>query len=151
MEKVDVARASPVSNPWRWFGSTVGRRPAMPAWRDPKLEELSQQLPYSPPEKRAAQLAAAVALLPLIDPAKDYPWEFVLFRLTGYRPKTPVDHHVAGLSLRAGLSQFIELLSETLSIPVADAKEPVLTLDQVTQQFNVSSKTIQRWRRQGLM
>ena len=82
---------------------------------------------------------------PSSTPPKDYPWEFRPLppHWLGYRPKTPVDYHVAGLSLRADLSKFIgSLLSETLSIPVTDAKEPVLTLDQVTQQFNVSSKTI---------
>jgi len=123
----------------------------MPAWRDLKLEELSKQLCYSPPEKRADQLAAALDLVPRIDPTLRYPWEFVLFRLTGYRPKTPVEHEIPGIVLRADLSQLVEVLSETLSLPVAGAAEPVLTLEQVTTQFNVSTKTIQRWRRQGLI
>ncbi len=121
------------------------------AFRDAKLAELAQQLTYSPPEKRELQLAAAYDLFPHIDPAKDYPWEFILFRITGYRPKEAVEHATDGHDLRADLAQLIEFLSDTLSINVAQATQRVLSLSEVMQQFSVSSKTIQRWRRQGLL
>lgn len=122
----------------------------MARWHDDKIAELARQLPYSPAEKRAAQLAATCDLLPTLDPAKPYPWEFILFRITGYRPKEPVDHTLEGSTLQADLSQLIEILSDTLHLRTENAKEPVLSLEEVTRQFGVSSKTIQRWRRQGL-
>src|SRR5262249_17872903 len=65
--------------------------------------------------------------------------------------KEPVDHPVSGKALRADLSVLIEFLSETLEIRADAQGEPVLTLGEVTRQFAVSSKTIQRWRKQGLI
>ena len=35
-------------------------------------------------------------------------------------------------------------------VPVEQAVEPMLTLEEVSKRFNVSTKTISRWRVQGL-
>jgi len=123
----------------------------MAQWRDEKIAELARQLTYSPADKRRLQLSAAVDLATHLDPSSTYPWEFILFRITGFRPKEPIEHAITGVSLRADLSQFIEFLSDTLSLQAAEAASPVLTLEEVVQRFGVSSKTIQRWRRQGLL
>jgi RNA polymerase sigma factor (sigma-70 family) len=121
------------------------------AWRDDKIEELAKQLTYSPAEKRLEQIAGASVLIDEVDPAKSYPWEFILYRITGYRPKAPVEHAVEGKTLRADLSAFIEFLSQTLTIRADAQGEPVLTMGEVTREFSVSSKTIQRWRKDGLI
>jgi RNA polymerase sigma factor (sigma-70 family) len=123
----------------------------MAQWHISRLEDLARQLAYSPEEKRSAQWHAATDLLASIDPAKDYPWEYVLFRITGYRPRELQDEALRGGDLRRDLAQLIELLAETLSISVATVPEPVLSLEEVMEHFNVSSKTIQRWRRLGLL
>jgi RNA polymerase primary sigma factor len=126
----------------------------MPAWRDEKLLELANQLTYSPADKRREQLNAAVELLATIDGAKAYPWDFIHFRITSFQPRTHIDHIVAGKVLRADLASLIEFLSDTLSIRVEDAAPPgdtVMEFDEVSRKFNVSSKTIQRWRKQGLV
>ena len=126
----------------------------MPAWRDEKLLELANQLTYSPADKRREQLTAAMDLLGAIDPAKTYPWDFIHYRITSFQPRTHIDHSVAGKILRADLSSLIEFLFDTLAIRVEDAAPPGDTLmefDEVSRKFNVSSKTIQRWRKQGLV
>jgi RNA polymerase sigma factor (sigma-70 family) len=126
----------------------------MPTWRDDKLLELANQLTYSPAEKRREQLHAAMELLPAIDPLKAYPWDFVHFRITGFQLRDHAEHVVAGKVLRADLATLMEFLSDTLSIKVeeaAPAGDAVLALEDVTRKFNVSSKTIQRWRKQGLI
>lgn len=120
-------------------------------FHDHKFTDLARQLTYSPPEKRAVQLAAAIDLFTQILPTELYPWEFVLFRLTGYRPKDPIDHTIPGKFLRADLSRFIEFISDTLRQRSDQAPEPVLALEDITTQFKVSTKTVQRWRRQGLI
>jgi RNA polymerase sigma factor (sigma-70 family) len=120
-------------------------------WRDNKVEELAKQLTYSPAEKRLEQIAAASVLIDEVDATKTYPWDYVQYRITGYRPKEPVEYAVAGKTLRADLSVFIEFLSDTLQVRADAQGEPVLTLEDVTKQFAVSSKTIQRWRKQGLV
>src|SRR4051812_38733495 len=115
----------------------------MPTWRDDKLLELANQLSYSPADKRREQLQAAIALLPAVDPTKPYPWDFVHFRVTGFQSRAHRDHTLSGKVLRADLATLIEFLSDTLSINVETAAEPgdsVLALEDVTKQFNVSSK-----------
>jgi RNA polymerase sigma factor (sigma-70 family) len=126
----------------------------MPAWRDEKLLELANQLTYSPADKRREQLNAAIELLGSVDAAKTYPWDFIHFRITSFQPRTHFDHVVAGKVLRADLSSLIEFLSDTLAIKVEEAAPPgdsVMEFDEVSRKFNVSSKTIQRWRKQGLV
>jgi RNA polymerase primary sigma factor len=126
----------------------------MPAWRDEKLLELANQLTYSPAEKRREQLNAAIDLLGSVDASKTYPWDFIHFRITSFQPRTHFDHVIAGKVLRADLSSLIEFLSDTLAITVEEAAaqgDTVMEFDEVSRKFNVSSKTIQRWRKQGLV
>ncbi len=119
-------------------------------WSDPKIEELAQQMAFTPIAKRHQQLQAALSLMGQIDATEDYPWEFVLFRLTGYRPKESQDHIISGRALLSDIAGLVETVSDTLDIAAADAGDEVLSLEQITQKFNVSTKTIQRWRRRGL-
>ena len=119
-------------------------------WSDPKIEELAKQMAFTPIGKRHEQLQAALGLIGQIDATEDYPWEFVLYRLTGYRPKDSADHIISGRALLADIAGLVESVSDSLNIPIADAKDEVLSLEQITQKFKVSSKTIQRWRRRGL-
>ncbi len=130
----------------------------MALWRDDKLLELASQLTYSPAEKRREQLRAAAELLPLIDGLKTYPWDFIHFRITGFQPRDHSDHTLSGKTLLADLSTLIEFLSDTLAIRIEEAlaacaaeEGGILLLEEVTRKFSVSSKTIPRWRKQGLV
>src|ERR687893_356654 len=119
-------------------------------FRIDSLAALARQMAFAPSDTRAAQVAAAEALLHDLDPSKAYPFEFVVFRITGYRPKTAAADLLAGIALQHDLGLLIEHVSDTLDVPTASVAEPVLTIDDVTERFNVTSKTIQRWRRKGL-
>jgi RNA polymerase sigma factor (sigma-70 family) len=114
------------------------------------LSQLSRQMGFAPSEVRFQQLAAAEALLNLIDPAKAYPLEFVVFKITGYHPKQATGELLTGLALQHDLGLLIEQVSDTLDLHTAALAEPVLSIDDVCEKFNVTSKTIQRWRRKGL-
>lgn len=105
---------------------------------------------FVPAAVRERQLQAAEALLPTIDPAKAYPPAYIVFRITDYRPASPPTAQATGLALQHDLGLLIEQVSITLDENVADRAEPVLQIDDLVQQFNVTSKTIQRWRRRGL-
>ena len=59
----------------------------MAKFRLDSIAQLSRQMEFAPYEVRLAQVAAAESLLHLIDPAKAYPLEFVVYRITGYRPQ----------------------------------------------------------------
>ncbi len=49
------------------------------------------------------------------------------------------------------LRLFVEDLSATVGQPAEQAREPVLTVDAVSRRFNVSTRTVARWRGQGLV
>ncbi len=127
----------------------------MALYRVDSIANLARQLAFTPIDVRAAQVEAAEQLLHDVDPAKAYPIDFITYRITGYRPKAtkhPDGHAdlLTGLALQHDLGVLIERVSDTFDLRVADAAEPVLAIDDVTSRFDVTSKTIQRWRRRGL-
>src|SRR5690348_1210507 len=105
---------------------------------------------FTPQETRAAQLNAAEELLHTVDPNKAYPLDFVVYRITGYRPKKVNEDLLTGLALQHDLGLLVENVSESLDIQSSAVPEPVLAIDDACERFNVTSKTIQRWRRKGL-
>ena len=123
----------------------------MAKFRIDTLAELARQMQFTPHDVRAAQLVAAEELLHGLEALKAYPLEFVVFRITGYRPKVQIDQDLlTGLALQHDLGLLIEQVSDTLEVHAATVAEPVLDIDAVCERFNVTSKTIQRWRRKGL-
>ncbi len=114
------------------------------------LGALARQREFTPLDLRAQQLGNAEELLHNIEPGKAYPLDFVTFRITGYRPKAVSVEQLAGGALQHDLGLLIESISETLDVETTSLAEPVLAIDDVTERFNVTSKTIQRWRRKGL-
>lgn len=122
----------------------------MAAFRIDRIAELSRLMRFTPSETRLAQIVSAEGLLHSIDPAKAYPLEFVIFRITGYHPKTTSDELLTGMALQHDLGLLIELVSDTLDLSAESWREPVLTIEQVADRFSVTHKTIQRWRRKGL-
>jgi len=122
----------------------------VPNFRIDKIGDLCRQMGFTPQDARLTQLAAAEDLLLEIDPAKAYPFNFVVFRITGYHPKQIDQALLTGMALQHDLGLLVELVSDTLDLREADSLQPVMSIDDVTQRFNVTSKTIQRWRRRGL-
>lgn len=114
------------------------------------LADLARQMHFTPQDARRVQLDAAEELLATVDPAKAYPADFIIFKITGYHPKNTTTDLLTGLALQHDLGMLIEQVSDSLDIQAADWHEPVLMIDQVSERFNVTSKTIQRWRRRGL-
>jgi len=119
-------------------------------FRIDSLGELARQMAFTPHDVRSSQLASAEELLHTLDPLKAYPLDFVIFRVTGYRPRQVNDDLLTGLALQHDLGLLIEQVSETLDVQAATLAEPVLDIEAVCERFNVTSKTIQRWRRKGL-
>ena len=57
----------------------------------------------------------------------------------------------SGSEIRRELVLLIDEISATTITPVEAASEPVLTVDEVARRWNVSVKTISRWRHRGLL
>jgi len=120
--------------------------------KDQNLAQLLIQLRFMPQKHRRKQLDATEKLLTLIDRDKEYPFDFVCFRITGYHPKgLPEQPLIKGDELAEDLRIFISKLSGQLARPVADQKQKVYTIEQLAESFGVSTKTINRWRKRGLL
>ncbi len=122
----------------------------MAQYRLEKIASLARQMAFTPIAMRDRQLAAAEELAITIDPAKAYPPDYIVFTLTGYDPKLRETDMFTGLALQHDLGLLVEQVSETLKQKTSDRAEPVLSIDDLTEKFNVTSKTIQRWRKKGL-
>lgn len=116
------------------------------------LKELAeQQTRFAPPTRRQEQIASARKLLAEIEPEKSYPYQYVCFRVTDYRSETNPELLIGGESLRNDLELFIRRVEKSLpALPIEQTVETLLTLEEVSKRFNVSTKTISRWRVKGL-
>jgi RNA polymerase primary sigma factor len=116
------------------------------------LQDLFSELRFAPAKQQQNQLRAAGELALIIDAEKQYPFEFICFRLTGYRPKDDLSgKFVSGADLTHDLQIIINKLSRKVAPHTGDFAEKVLTVEQLADQMKVSTKTIRRWRQRGLM
>lgn len=126
--------------------------PRAARFRIDALEELLRQLEYAPAETRRRQMLSAEQLLADLDPQQGYPEDFIVFRITGYRPEQAREPLTfPGQALAPDLVTLIQKLSEKLVLRADEAAQRVLPLDEVARQLNISPKTIQRYRKQGLV
>ncbi len=110
-----------------------------------------QQVRYAPRDKRIEQIEAAERLIEGVRAEQTYTYEYVCFRVTGYRPETDAGETLQGTDLLHDLRLFVEDLSDSIDLDAETVGEQVLTVDQLARQFNVSTKTISRWREVGLV
>jgi RNA polymerase primary sigma factor/RNA polymerase sigma factor len=110
-----------------------------------------QQVRFAPRNKKLEQVNLAEQLLGELDPGRTYSYEYLCFRITKYRPEAHPGVRMDGREASHDLRLFVEDLSDAADVPADSAGEPVLTVDELSQHFRVSTKTISRWRRQGLV
>lgn len=120
-------------------------------YRNPMMRQLrDQQVRFAPREKKIEQIQRAEKLLGEIHLDRTYTYEYLCFRVTDYRPEASPNTLISGKDAGHDLRFFIEDVSDAANIPVESAEEQVLTPNQLSQRFNVSTKTILRWRDHGL-
>jgi RNA polymerase sigma factor (sigma-70 family) len=119
------------------------------SFKHPALKQLTdQQVRFAPPARRLEQMARARQLLAEIEPGRRYPYQFVCYRITDFRPESYPDLLLGGADLAHDLALLVESLGG--KVPAVEA-EPVVTLEEISKQLNVSTKTIRRWRHLGLV
>lgn len=124
----------------------------MSEFKNPALKELTeQQTRFAPAARRQSQIAGAQRLLSEVEPGKEYPYQYVCYRLTDFRSDAHPELLLRGDELRHDLALFIRRLERSVpALPAGPSVEPMLTLEEVSKRFNVSTKTISRWRVKGL-
>jgi len=109
------------------------------------------QMKFAPPGQRRKQLDRAEKLLGIIKPDKEYPFEFICFRITGFRPRGPQGQEtIKGNQLADDLGIFISQLSAQVAGGVDQQDQKVYSIEELADAFNVSTKTIHRWRKRAL-
>jgi RNA polymerase primary sigma factor len=122
----------------------------VPAFKHPALKQLTdQQVRFAPPARRLEQLARAQKLLGEIEPERAYPYQFVCYRVTDFRPESYPDLLISGRDLSHDLALMIEALGGTM--PAVEPADNLVSLDELSKRLNVSTKTIRRWRKLGLV
>jgi RNA polymerase primary sigma factor/RNA polymerase sigma factor len=119
---------------------------------NPAMRQLRDQLVrFAPKEKKLEQVDQAERLLSELKSDREYSYEYLCYRITKYRPESYPDLRLTGGEARHDLRLFVEDLSDSANVPAEDAGEKVLTVEELSKQFRVSTKTISRWRCQGLV
>jgi RNA polymerase primary sigma factor/RNA polymerase sigma factor len=119
---------------------------------NPVMRQLrDQQVRFAPREKKVEQVDRAERLLGEIVPDRTYPYEYLCYRITDFRPGSFPNMKIRGEDASHDLRLFVEDLSEAADVPAETAGEQVLTVEELSKLFNVSTKTISRWRQQGLV
>ncbi len=122
--------------------------------REPRhrsVRELRRGLLMSPPAVRRRHTDRLEALLLELDPQRTYPFEFLYYRVTGFRPAEQSQQTFRGEEVMPDLLLVLDALSETVPAPVGEARDQVMTVEQVAGRHNVSVRTVRRWRRRGLV
>lgn len=125
----------------------------MASYRLTPIAQLAHQLAMSPARLRLRQIEGTEYLLDLIDADKAYPYDFVCYHITGYRPRRsdgPGHGTLNGKHLVTDLVQLVEDLSASPMIDANALSEPAWSTEQLARRLRVSTKTVCRWRRRGL-
>lgn len=116
------------------------------------LEELARQLRFAPAETLRRQLVRAEQLAGEVDPGVNYPEDWVVFRVTGYRPQIESPAIVVGEALIGDVSALVERLSAAAGVKENElAKGSFLSAKELCDRWGVSTKTLARYRRLGLV
>jgi hypothetical protein len=126
----------------------MAKPPAKDQFRTEPLADLAQQLRYAPKARRREQLERAEQLHDEIDPAVNYPSDYIAYRITRYRQPQQETVLLVGEAVQPDLRLIIDLLSQ-LDPPSVD-DPPTERPDAMAARLGVSRRTIHRWRHQGL-
>ena len=106
----------------------------------------------APVHVRHRQMDAAERLAQEVDSTRTYPEDFVRYRITGYRPEsTGPPAMLVGEALVGDLATLVQQLSHTLDLPLDHDDRSAISLSDVASRLRISSKSLQRYRRRGLV
>lgn len=115
------------------------------------IAELGEQLRFTSKRVLMRHLDSIEQLAGQVDAEGVYPEDFVVFRVTGYRPDVAEPRLIPGEALRGDLSALAERLSESAGLTEEDLTGPVETVATLTQRWGVTRRTLERYRRLGLI
>lgn len=125
--------------------------PPLARLRVSALDDLARQLRYASADALARDIDNAEALAAEIDPDALYDEAWIVQRITGHAVHLEEPSSVVGAALLSDLSALVERLSSTARRPLADLGEGALRAGELQDRWSVSRRTLDRYRRQGLI
>ncbi|MBK7403267.1 MAG: hypothetical protein IPJ41_01205 [Phycisphaerales bacterium] len=125
--------------------------PPLPRIRTEALSQLAEGFRGRGRGVLLEHIGRAEALAGEVEARLEYPADWVIFRITGERPEMDAPALVSGASLLSDLSAIVERLCEAAGLRDHEVAEETEGADELAQRWNISRKTIDRWRRQGLV
>lgn len=123
--------------------------PPLAQCKIPEIADLADQLRFASKQVLLRQVASAEALAVDLAETKQYPVDWLVFRITGHRPSGAAVF--SGAAVLADLSAFVERLCEAGEFSISDLPEGSVDADALAERWRVSRKTIDRSRRKGLI
>lgn len=121
-------------------------------YRHPAIRQLAeQQVRFAPVSVRMAQLERTELLALEAQPNSTILYPELFQQITGRTTDNFPSLALPGDLLLHDLRCFVEDLSESMDLDSSKFEEPVLTQEEIAKQFNVSLKTVIRWRDRGLV
>jgi hypothetical protein len=124
--------------------------PPLPRFQIDGIEDLARQLRFAPGAALLRDLERTESFAFELDAAIQYPLAFVVYRVTGYRPERSGDALIAGAVLLGELATLAEHLSAACGLEL-DSVPGALSAEDLCRRWNVSRKTLERYRRRGLL
>lgn len=106
---------------------------------------------FAPPDALRRQMEAAERLVHEIEDAATYPFEFVMWKLTGFRQDEGAIKPLPGRLLRGDLVTFVLHLSERVLMTHQERPGGAIALSDLAGELGVAEKTLRRWRDRGLV
>lgn len=125
--------------------------PRLSAIHDPILADLARELRFGSRPVLLRQIDRAEQLGGVLEAQQRYPRDWLVFRITGYRPQAGPNVESTGQSLLESLSAFVERLCESAELSGDDLPDECLEADELCQRWGISRKSIERARREGLV
>ncbi len=124
----------------------------MKSFRYPEIAQLRHELAMAPARHRLGHVAGIAQAIVLIDPSRDYPYSFVCFHVTGYRPRRGGEDAVlTGKRLIEDLVLLADVLTAASPLPAKALRGKCYDAEALAARFNISTRTIKRWRQRGLL
>ncbi len=123
----------------------------MADYTNENIKGLGRQLLMNPSSVRRKHADRIEALLLDLNPNRVYSLEFVYYRITGFQSSDLPVETIGGAELCHDLQQMLEQVSASYPVPVEEIPETVYSVADVAARYNVSKRTVYRWRDKGLV
>jgi len=125
--------------------------PPLPKLKLDALRELEKELRFAPRDALLRDMERAEELAGQIELNQRYPEDWLVFRVTGFRPAIESPRLLGGAAIATELSAFVERLSDAARLTPSEVDSAGLDAAALCARWAMSRQTLSRLRRRGLV